>query len=382
MEKTLSVPTRPVQLSQVMLAGMLCMALLGAATTYYGPTLVYVAAESNQPIAAVGVVFAMHGAGFFLSTLIANRLARRFEMRRGVVIGCLFVGLGALGYAASPFPLNVASAFSVGFGAGILEVLLNRLVELLAVNEPAAALTRLHSTWGVGAMAIPLVVAAVAQIGLNWRAAGVLLLGYVALAVAVVLRWPEFAVDHGGDVEWRAVPWRSIALFVAMFVVYVGVESAVGAWATTFFSKLGQGLFVGALATSAFFLALTVGRLLFGSSVERLGYGSAVRLSTGLGAGALLLTFSPRLALLGFGLAGLAFSVVFTTMLAWAARRHPTLRTQMASISIASAGLGSMFVPSLIGVAVGAVGAWSLTPILIGTALVVAGLSFFERGRV
>jgi hypothetical protein len=54
----------------------------------------------------------------------------------------------------------------------------------------------------------------------------------------------------------------------------------------------------------------------------------------------------------------------------------------MASISIASAGLGSMFVPSLIGVAVGAVGAWSLTPILIGTALVVAGLSFFERGRV
>ena len=193
MEKTLSVPTRPVQLSQVMLAGMLCMALLGAATTYYGPTLVYVAAESNQPIAAVGVVFAMHGAGFFLSTLIANRLARRFEMRRGVVIGCLFVGLGA---------------------------------------------------------------------------------------------------------------------------------------------------------------------------------------------GALLLTFSPRLALLGFGLAGLAFSVVFTTMLAWAARRHPTLRTQMASISMASAGLGSMFVPSLIGVAVGAVGAWSLTPILIGTALVVAGLSFFERGRV
>lgn len=314
MEKTLSVPTRPVQLSQVMLAGMLCMALLGAATTYYGPTLVYVAAESNQPIAAVGVVFAMHGAGFFLSTRIANRLARRFEMRRAV--------------------------------------------------------------------AIPLVVAAVAQIGLNWRAAGVLLLGYVALAVAVVLRWPEFAVDHGGDVEWRAVPWRSIALFVAMFVVYVGVESAVGGWATTFFSELGQGLFVGALATSAFFLALAVGRLLFGSSVERLGYGSAVRLSTGLGAGALLLTFSPRLALLGFGLAGLTFSVVFTTMLAWAARRHPALRAQMASVSIASAGLGSMFVPSLIGVAVGAVGAWSLTPILIGTALVVAGLSFFERGRV
>jgi hypothetical protein len=53
------------------------------------------------------------------------------------------------------------------------------------------------------------------------------------------------------------------------------------------------------------------------------------------------LTFSV-LALIGFGLAGLAFSVVCPTMLAWAARQHPDLRAQMTSISIASAGLSSL----------------------------------------
>jgi MFS transporter, FHS family, glucose/mannose:H+ symporter len=381
MEQTIQSAARPIRLAQVMLAGMLCMSVLGAATTYYGPTLIYVAEESRQSLATVGSVLALHGLGFFFSTLTANRLARRFEMRRGTILGCGMVAAGVLGYMLLPFPVNILSAFLVGFGAGTLEVLLNRLVELLAGDEPGAALTRLHSTWGLGAVAIPLAVALVIQLGLNWRWAGVLLLLYLALCVTLVWRWPEFKVDHGPDVKWRRVPWRSILIFVAMFFVYTGVETAVGGWATTFFAQLGEGVLLGALATSFFFLMLTIGRFLFGSRVDRLGFARTVRLSNLLGAGALLLTFFPSLALIGFGLAGLAFSVVFPTMLAWAARAHPDLRAQMTSISIASAGLSSLFVPSIIGITVTAIGAWSLTPILVVTALVVVGLTYLEQRR-
>ena len=382
MEKALVSPTRTVQLSQVMLAGMLCMSLLGAATIYYGPTLIYVAEESRQSLATVGGVLAIHGLGFFFSTLTANRLARRFEMRRSTIIGCGLVAMGILGYMLLPFPANIFSAFLVGFGAGTLEVLLNRLVELLAGDEPGAALTRLHSTWGIGAVAIPVVVAVVVSIGLSWRLAGALLLIYLVVCTALVMRWPEFTVDHGPEVKWRTVPWRSILIFIAMFFVYTGVETAVGGWATTFFAKLGEGVFLGALATSFFFLMLTIGRLLFGSRVDRLGFARTVRLSNALGAAALLLTFFPSLALIGFGLAGLAFSVVFPTMLAWAARQHPDLRAQMTSISIASAGLSSLFVPSIIGVAVATIGVWALTPILVATALAVVGLTYLEQRRV
>ncbi len=381
MAQAIQSAARPVRLSQVMLAGMLCMSLLGAATTYYGPTLIYVAEESRQSLATVGTVLALHGLGFFFSTLTANRLARRFEMRRGTIIGCVMVATGVLGYMLLPFPVNILSAFLVGFGAGTLEVLLNRLVELLAGDEPGAALTRLHSTWGVGAVAIPLVVALVIQLGLNWRWAGVLLLMYLVLCVMLVWRWPEFKVDHGPEVKWRTVPWRSILIFVAMFFVYTGVETAVGGWATTFFAKLGEGVLLGALATSFFFLMLTIGRLLFGSRVDRLGFARTVRWSNTLGALALLLTFIPSLALIGFGLAGLAFSVVFPTMLAWAARQHPELRAQMTSISIASAGLSSLFVPTLVGLTVASIGAWSLTPILFATALAVVGLTYLEQRR-
>jgi MFS family permease len=194
--------TQPIRLTQVMPAGYLSMFVLGAAMTLYGPTLIYLAAETGQSVATLGWLFVLHWFGFFASTLTANRLARRLEMRRAVVCGGLLVGAGALGLAALPFPFNIASTLLLGFGAGTLEILLNRLVELLAEAEPAAALTRLHATWGLGAISIPLVVAGAVWLGWNWRVAGAVVVGGALVASAAAVRWPEFAVDHVAQISW------------------------------------------------------------------------------------------------------------------------------------------------------------------------------------
>jgi fucose permease len=371
-----------VKLSEILPAGYLTFTLLGAAGTLYGPILIHIAAETQQPVSAIGAIFILHWLGFFASTLTTNRVARRLEMRRTVLLGCLSIGTGMLGLAALPFPFSIAAAFFIGFGSGMLEIVLNRLVEFLAGNEPAAWLTRLHTTFGVGAILIPLIVAGAVWFGLGWRVGALVLAGLSALTAIVVWRWREFSVDHGAGADWRGFPWRSIVLFVIIFIVYVGLETAVGGWATTFFSKLGQGPFLGALATSLFFLTFTFGRIVLATTVERIGYARSVRLANALGAVALLFTFIPQLALIGFGLAGIALSIVFPTLLAWAARTHPEIRAQMASLSIASAGIGGVTIPYAIGVGVDAFGAWSLTPMLIVTALVVAGLTLFENGRV
>jgi fucose permease len=289
------------------------------------------------------------------------------------------LGAGVLGLTALPYPLNVGSALLVGLGAGMLEVVLNRLIELLAGDEPAAALTKLHSMWGVGAVVIPLVVAGAVWLEWGWRVAGGVVLAGALLTTALASRWPEFEGDHGADVQWSGFPWRSTALFVALFLIYVGLETAVGGWATTFFSKIGKGPFLGAFATSFFFLTFSIARMTLASTTDRLGFARAVRMGTGLGALALLLTFFPSLALIGFGLAGIAFSIVFPTMLAWAARRHSGLRPRMASVSIAAAGLGGVILPYLIGQGVDVFGAPSLTPMLIALALAVFALTLFEH---
>lgn len=370
-----------IDLSTVFPAGLLNMFTLGASTTLYGPSLVYIAGETGQPIANLGILFAFHWAGFFASTFTANRIARRFEMRRGAMFGVLLIAFGVLGLITLPFPWNIAMAFLIGLGNGTSEVLFNRLVEMLAGTKPAEALTRLHSTWGVGAVAIPLVVAGAVLLGWNWRVAGIFVILAALLDVYLISRWSEFQSPHGDDVHWRTLPWKSISLFIVLFAIYAGVETAVGAWATTFFATLGQGAVMGAIATSAFFLTFSIGRVLFASSTDRLGFGRVVRIGTLAGAAALLLTFVPSLALIGFALTGIAFSIVFPTLLAWAPRRHPEIRAQMMSISLAATGLGGIILPFVIGVSVGALGAWTLTPLLIGTAVLVAVLTLFEKDK-
>lgn len=369
------------KLHDVMFAGLMSFFLQGAASVFYGPALVYIAAETGQPVERLGILFVLQSLGFFASTLVANRAARRFEIRRGAALSSALMGVGALGLAVLPFPINLASALLIGFGGGVMEILLNRLVELLSGDAPAASLTRLHATFGVGAVAMPLIVAAIALLGWNWRIGGLVLYGIALVNSLAILRWNEFSVPHGDEVRWRTLPWRSIAVFVVMVIVYTGVETAVGAWATTFFAKLGQGAILGAVATSLFFLTFTVGRITLAETTDRLGFARAVRVGTGLGAAALLFTFFENFALLGFALAGIAFSIVFPTLLAWGPRHHPEIRAQMASLSIAAAGVGGIVLPYLIGQGVGSFGAGALTPLLIGTALFVFGLTFLETTR-
>lgn len=366
-------------LASIMPAGMLNMFVLGASTTLYGPSLVYISEETGQPAAALGVMFALHWAGFFASTFSANRLARRLEMRRATMLGVTLIALGVLGLILLPFPLNIAAVFLVGLGNGTSEVLFNRLAELLSGHKPAEALSRLHSTWGVGAVAIPLVVAGAVVLGWNWRWAGVFVILVALVDFLLIARWREFRVPHGEGIHWRALPWRSIALFLALFATYIGAETAVGAWVATYFAQLGQGALVGAFATSLFFLTFSFGRIVLASATDRVGFGRTVRISTVAAACALTLTLVPSLALVGFALAGVAMSLVFPTLLAWAPRRHPQIRAQMMSLGLASTGVGGIIAPFAIGIGVGILGVWALAPMLIGVLLTVTALSFLER---
>lgn len=374
------IPARQTKSSQAMLGGLLIFLLLGTAANFYGPALVYIAAETKQTTANIGILFVLQWSGFVASTAIVNRLAKRLEVRRAVMVGCALIAAGELGFVLLPFPFNLAFASVIGFGGGTLEVLLNRLIEFLAVDAPAAALTRLHATYGLGAVVIPLMIAGSEWLGLSWRLAGAILVVFAVANILVVIRWPDFKMAHSADIEWRSLPWRSILLFMSMIVIYVGLETAVGGWATTFFAKMGQGPVVGAIATSLFFLTFTFGRIFLASGPERLGYDRTVRFATAAGAVLLGLTIVHQLAIIGFALAGLVLSVVFTTQLAWAARQHPEIRAQMASVSIASAGLGGVVVPYVIGVGVDSFGAWSLTPMMCIIALLVSVLSMFEPG--
>jgi hypothetical protein len=51
----------------------------------------------------------------------------------------------------------------------------------------------------------------------------------------------------------------------------------------------------------------------------------------------------------------------------------------MMSLSLAATGVGGIILPALIGISVGAIGAWTLTPVLIATLAVVGFMSLYAR---
>jgi fucose permease len=158
-----------------------------------------------------------------------------------------------------------------------------------------------------------------------------------------------------------------------MIVIQVGVETAVGGWVTTYYVQSGQAAWLGALATSGFFLTFTFGRIGLASIPDRWGYARTVQIASAVGVAGLLATFSAVAALAGFGLAGIALSLIFPTLLAWSARQHPEIRAQMASVSIAAAGAGGIIIPYAVGLGVSGFGATAL-PITLIALIVAMGL--------
>lgn len=53
-----------------------------------------------------------------------------------------------------------------------------------------------------------------------------------------------------------------LAVFVALYVLHVGIEAGVGGWEPTHLETVGHGAGVAATATSVYWLMMTVGRFL------------------------------------------------------------------------------------------------------------------------
>lgn len=380
---TVAPTPKTTDLRQVLPAGQVAFLAMGAAAALYGPALRQLAAESGRPTAQTGLVFVVHWTGFFLSTLVTNALARRVEMQRAVLAGLGLMLAGTLGLIGLPAPLNLLVTVMIGLGAGMLEILLNRSAEFLAGRAPAAALARLHAPYGLGAVVMPLLVEAALGLGLGWRWAPGVVAAVLALAMGLALRWAALPVPHGqAGTHWGHLPWGPLLPFVLILVIYVGAEVAVGGWVTTYFAERGLGESLGRWVTAAFFLCFALGRVVFATVAERAGYRRTVQATSGLAAAALLLPVaSPALAPLGFALAGLAFSLIFPTMLAWGARRFPEHRAPVASLSIAATGAGAAVVPFGVGLVVQAAGPGALPPLLVGLTLAVAGLAYIARQR-
>ena len=329
------------------------------------------------------------------STIVATYLSAKILRRVGtgfvLAAGLSLMAVAILGFSASNhFLLLCLLAIPLGFGAGSIDAGGNGF---LALHYSAKHMSWLHCFWGVGATAGPAIMA-FSLIQLNGWTIGYRIVGFIMLAVAVVLfaslsRWkkvhpvnkeqPEIHADSETDVPSTStlLRLRGARLSILLFFVTGGLEMTLGLWGSTYL-VLARGV-ARETATSwlaLYYLGLTVGRFIFGFIAARLQSQNVIRIGQGLialGVIVILLPFDTSL-MPGFILLGLGIAPLFPNYIHNTPHLFGRQHTQaMIGLQMVGTYVGVMLLPPLFGLIANRFG-YSLFPLFVGILLAITVL--------
>ncbi len=327
---------------------------LGLANASLGPTLPGLAENTGTQLSEISFLFTGSSLGYLIGSLLGGRL---YDGLPGHGIMALMI-LGititlALVPTVSFLWLLTLILLFMGMSKGALDVGGNTLLVWVHKDNVGPFMNGLHFFFGVGAFLSPILIAQALLYsgGITWA---YWLLALLIFPVALMLlRLPSPPIRAtGSDDSTGPINYRLVGLIVFFFFLYVGSEVSFGGWIFTYAVKLElTDKATAAYLTSAFWGALTVGRLLAIPIAARFRPQTVI-MSDLLGcvASVTLILLSNSLLALWIGTLGLGLSMasVFPTMLSFAERRM-AITGQVTSWFFVGASLGAMTLPWLIG---------------------------------
>ena len=368
----------------------------------------------HEPLGALGIVLFAGVAASAVSSVLTGRLLARVPAGPLLAAGTALVA-GALAMesaATALWLIAIGSAvFSTGFGA--IDAALNAYA---AGHFGARQINWMHAAYGLGATIGPLLVTALLASGAGWRGALAIMSAVIAaitwLLAAARRAWqqtqpakqpppaedpsrePKGAPPSGLRSDERSEERRGktaaqsarrraglaqrggpaeLAQRVGQYsftAVETGVESAAGIWGFVFLTS-GRGLpvTVAGVVVSAYWAMMFAGRAVLGPVAERAGAARVLAIAVcGIPAGAALMTVPAPgfVAVAGMLLLGLAAAPVFPLLtLTTADRVGAGDATAAIGLQVAASAVGSAALPSVVGLAIGALSARALGPSLL-----------------
>ena len=340
----------------------------------------------HEPVGALGIILVAGVAASVASSTITGRILSRVPVGSLLAAGAALVAAALAAEAAAPalWLIVIGSAvFSTGFG-----MINSSLNAYAATRFGPRDINWMHASYGLGATLGPLLVTALLGSGSSWRLT-LAALATVPAVIALILTagrrgWAPPAGGRGDRPprtpdEQVTAPLprprrRRVAAGMVFTAVETGVESAAGIWGYVFLTS-GRGLpaTVAGAAVSAYWAMMFAGRVLLGPVAERTGASRVLAAAVaGVPAGAVLMTVPAPgfVAIAGMMLLGLAAAPVFPLLtLTTADRVGAPGATAVVSLQVAASAVGSVALPSGVGLAIGASGAGVLGPALLACGL-------------
>jgi len=361
----------------------------------------------SMPLAAAGYLTTIGTIGTVFSAFSSGHILKKFGTGPVVCVSSALTGLAMLGYGLSQsFVFLLFLCIPLGIGAGAVDTGLN---DYVATHFSSRHMNWLHACWGLGAFAGPLIMTqAIVNAG-SWRV-GYISVAAVQLTLAVIflltlklwsLHAPQKkalqkALDNEKQKDTpkvkRPLKLRLLGGFheiihrkgllsgMLLFFFYVGSETAVGLWSASYLrsarnvSVANAGLWV-----SIYYGSITVGRILVGFIVEKIGTKTSVRIGStisAIGFICLLVPFAADiLCPIGLCLIGLGFAPMYPCSMQDTPLHFGREFSQIAiGYQMGMANIGYTVIPLVIGAISGATTLWVIP---IGAFVFLGGFVFF-----
>lgn len=323
--------------------------------------------ELGVPVSYMGIVSMVISGGTIVSSLLSDRLTRRLGTPAVTVASVFLTVVALIGFSFSNrFWMLMIFAVPYGLGAGAIDAALNNYV---AVHYKSKHMSWLHCFWGVGTIVSPFIMG-YALTRSSWND-GYRIVGYIQAAICVLLlaTLPVWKINKKTEIQAQksigllgALKIKGVLLLLLGFFAYCAAEATAMQWASTYFVEVkGISAERAAIFASLFYIGITVGRFINGFVTDKLGDRRMIIIGTCILACGIVLLLIPVKAyvvsVVGFVVIGLGCAPVYPCII------HSTPSNfgeensgAIIGIQMASAYVGSTFVPPLFGLLGNAIG--------------------------
>lgn len=331
--------------------------------------------ELGVSVSFMGIISMVISGGTIVSSLLSDKLTHKFGTRTVTVASVLLTVAALFGFSFSgSFSMLIIFAVPYGLGAGAIDAALNNYV---ALHYKAKHMSWLHCFWGVGAIISPFIMSFALK-NLNWNG-GYRIVGFIQLAIALLLLvtlpvWKINKTESTADTKrvglTAALKIKGVPFLLIGFFAYCAAEATAMYWASTYFTEV-KGISGDRAASFAalFYIGITLGRFASGFITERLGDRRMILLGTGILACGIMILLIPvrsymtafaAFLVIGFGCAPIYPCIIHSTPANFGAENSGAI----IGIQMASAYVGSTFIPPLFGLFGNAVG-FSVMPVYL-----------------
>ncbi len=351
--------------SLLLLIIYLAFVSLGLPDSLLGSAWPVVRQEFGAPLELAGVISMIIASGTIVSSLLSDRLTRRFGAGLVTAVSVAMTAVSLLGFGLASALWQICLwAIPYGLGAGAVDAALNNYV---ALHYTSRHMSWLHCSWGIGCSISPYIMAASLPTAAGWRG-GFRHVSYLQIGLAVILflslsLWRRNRVVAEDGTETKAKPLgisgalkiKGVPQILLAFFGYCAAETTAGLWASSYLVEArGIDVQTAARFASLFYIGITVGRFLNGFIADKLGDRQMIRIGLGimlLGVLCILLPLGidvvplAGLIIFGLGCAPVYPSIIHSTPENFGAENSQAI----IGIQMASAYTGTMVMPPLFG---------------------------------